>query len=120
MVIFPLGWQFAPKDLDAGGCSRKPLERRPFFPTGHGKSRRRVFLENAFQKRFSLGLEGAGSGVDFFGKVRPKWFFTAACFSDFKESQEVFSASTWGNRVGGFLKKDEADLVWAGGAIETL
>jgi hypothetical protein len=37
MVIFLLGWHYAPKDLAAGGCSPKPPGRRPFFPAGHAK-----------------------------------------------------------------------------------
>jgi hypothetical protein len=69
------------------------------------------FLENAFRKRFSLGLEGAGSGVDDFGTVLPGGFLPARC-SDFKESQEVFSAPTCGNRIGEFNKRKQGRSLW--------
>jgi hypothetical protein len=53
------------------------------------KSRRLVFFLCAFRKRFSLGLEGAGSGVDYFGNVLPG-VFSLVRVSYFKESLKRF------------------------------
>jgi hypothetical protein len=69
---------------------------------------RRIF-EMAFWKSFSLGPDGAGPGVDDFGNVLPGGFSTAR-FSDFKESQEEFSAPTLGSRMGEFFKRKQGRL----------
>jgi hypothetical protein len=49
-------------------------------PAGHAKIPPPAIFSRRFRKSFRLDLEGAGPGVDFFGNVRPKCFFTAACF----------------------------------------
>jgi hypothetical protein len=66
-------------------------------------------LKWAFAKVFSVGLEGAGSGIDDFGTVLPGGFLPAR-FSDFKESQEEFSAPTLGSRDGELFKRKQGRL----------
>jgi hypothetical protein len=79
------------------------------IPAGHAKSRRRLFFQYAFRERFSLDPEAAGPRVNDFPTVLSGGF-SPARFSDFKESQGEFSATTRGNRVGEFLKKRQGRL----------
>ena len=68
-----------------------------------------VFLIAAVAKGVSLDLGGAGSRADYFGNVRPG-LISPARFSDFRESLEGFSALTWGNSDGEFLKRRQRRL----------
>jgi hypothetical protein len=80
MVIFLLGWHFAPKTWpqEVVAASRRDGDR--FSLPGREKSPPPQFFPDTFWNGFRLDLEGAGPGVDYCGNVRPKWFFAAACF----------------------------------------
>jgi hypothetical protein len=60
------------------------------------ESRRRLFLEKAFGKSFTLVLGAAELRVDDFGNVLPG-SISPVRFSDFKESLEEFSALPGGS-----------------------
>jgi hypothetical protein len=110
MVVVPLSLRAFYPSNPQGASNFLANRRRVKNHTGPAKSQRRLFLQTACCKSFSLDLGQSDRGVVYSGIVRPGRISPVRFFR-MKESLEVFSALPGGSRIGEFLKRKQADMV---------